>query len=115
MGYKKDITREGTGEVPKKGDKIAMHYTGTYTDAQTGQEIVFDSSRKRGEPLTFHAGRGQVIRGWDEAVLTMSKKEKAILTIDPDYAYGDSGIPGVIPPSCTLVFDVELMKINDRD
>jgi FK506-binding protein 1 len=56
-------------------------------------------------------GVGQVIRGWDEGVPSMSKGEKAKLTCTPDYAYGETGHPPVIPPNATLVFDVELIDI----
>ncbi len=73
----------------------------------------FDSSLDRQEPLRFTVGVGQVIRGWDEGLLTMSKGEKAVLTISPEFGYGPRGAGGVIPPNATLAFEVELLKINE--
>lgn len=72
----------------------------------------FDSSFDRNEPLSFTAGRGQVIKGWDEGLLGMKIGEKRKLTIAPDLAYGNAGIPGVIPKQATLVFETELVSIK---
>jgi|TARA_B100001142_G_C14304513_1_gene644248 FK506-binding protein 1 len=72
----------------------------------------FDSSRKRGRPFQFTIGVGQVIRGWDEGMMQMSVGEKATLTCTPDYGYGPNGMPPVIPPNSTLVFDVELISVQ---
>ena len=57
-------------------------------------------------------GQGQVIKGWDEGVKQLSKGQRATLTCSPYFAYGANGIPGVIPPSATLVFDVELISFS---
>ncbi len=73
---------------------------------------MFDSSKTRGKPFQFKLGLGQVIRGWDEGVAKMSIGETAEITCEPDCAYGSDGIDGVIPPNSTLVFVVELLKIN---
>ncbi|MCL4145842.1 UNVERIFIED_CONTAM: hypothetical protein GTU68_013516, partial [Idotea baltica] len=83
----------------------------------------FDSSKDRGKPFKFKIGDGDVIRGWDEGVAQtysnsvyclhqMSVGQKAKLTCSPDYAYGARGFPGVIPPNSTLVFDVELLRVD---
>ena len=105
----KQITQAGDASkgVAEKGNTITMHYTGTLTNGQK-----FDSSRDRNKPFTFKLGVGQVIKGWDEGVLGMHVGEKAILTCPPDYAYGRSGIEGVIPPNATLKFDVELLGVS---
>jgi FK506-binding protein 2 len=91
----------------KNGDTLTMEYTGMLQD--TGS--VFDSSKGRA-PFTFKLGAGQVIMGWEKGLQGMCAGEKRKLTIPPQYAYGDAGHPPVIPPSSTLVFDVELVKIT---
>ena len=107
MGFDKKILKEGNGPSPQKGDTCTMHYTGTLLDGSK-----FDSSVDRGQPFKFKLGVGQVIKGWDQGVATMKLGEKAILTCSPDFAYGPSGYPPVIPPNATLNFEVELLKIN---
>lgn len=105
-GLKYVVLKEGTGAVPKKGDMVKAHYTGWLVNG-----TKFDSSVDRGEPLQFQVGVGKVIKGWDEALLSMKVGEKRKLTIPGDLAYGKRGYPGVIPPDATLIFDVELLEI----
>ncbi len=93
--------------LPHPQQTVIAHYTGTLTDG-----TKFDSSRDRGQPFTFTIGMGQVIKAWDEGFAQMSKGQKAKLTCSPDYAYGDRGAGGVIPPKATLIFDVELIDIK---
>jgi FK506-binding protein 1 len=108
MGVTKDILQAGDGTTyPKAGDRLTMHYHGTL--ASNGQK--FDASRDRGRPFQFTIGIGQVIRGWDEGVMTMSLGEKAILHITSDYGYGARGAGNVIPPHADLNFEVELLSI----
>ncbi|KAJ8901671.1 hypothetical protein NDN08_003877 [Rhodosorus marinus] len=90
-----------------KGDRVAVHYTGKLVD---GTE--FDSSLKRNDPLTLTVGVGQVIQGWDEGLLGMCEGEKRTLTIPPNKAYGERGVPGTIPKNAVLIFDVEMMSIT---
>ncbi|MCZ6874455.1 MAG: peptidylprolyl isomerase [bacterium] len=104
-GMKYVVLKEGRGAKPAKGVKIQAHYTGKFLDGK-----VFDSSVQRGKPFAFNVGNGQVIKGWDEALLDMQKGEKRLLVIPSHLAYGDRGSPPVIPPKATLVFEVELVS-----
>jgi peptidylprolyl isomerase len=101
-------TTEGTGATPQSGQNVVVHYTGWLK--QNDQK--FDSSVDRGEPFKFQIGKGQVIPGWDEGVATMKVGGKRQLIIPAELAYGASGVPGAIPPNSTLVFDVELLKVE---
>jgi len=96
----------GTGAEVKSGDTVFMHYRGTLTDG-----TKFDSSYDRDQPFETQIGVGTVIRGWDEGVPGMKVGGKRKLTIPFDMAYGERGVPGVIPPKSTLIFEVELIDI----
>ncbi|XP_030015969.1 peptidyl-prolyl cis-trans isomerase FKBP1A-like [Sphaeramia orbicularis] len=106
MGVQVETLRPGDGKTfPKRGTKVYVHYVGTLTNGKK-----FDSSRDRSAPFEFIIGAGQVIRGWDEGVAQMSVGQLARLICTPDYAYGASGYPPVIPPNSTLIFEVELLQ-----
>ncbi|SEJ04171.1 peptidylprolyl isomerase [Deinococcus reticulitermitis] len=98
---------EGNGPQARKGQTVSVHYTGTL---ENGQQ--FDSSRDRGQPIEFPLGQGHVIAGWDEGIAQLRVGDRAKLTIPGHLAYGAAGIPGVIPPDATLVFDVELVGVR---
>eukprot|EP00656_Telonema_subtile_P022431 TRINITY_DN2356_c0_g1_i1.p1 TRINITY_DN2356_c0_g1~~TRINITY_DN2356_c0_g1_i1.p1 ORF type:complete len:177 (-),score=67.63 TRINITY_DN2356_c0_g1_i1:223-753(-) len=107
--YKKKILKKGAGKesIPKKGTMVKCHYEGRLEDG-----TVFDRTNrgKKGQPLSFKVGLGKVIRGWDEAVLTMSLGEVALITIESEWAYGKKGVPEAkIPPNARLVFELELV------
>lgn len=101
------VIEEGKGPNPKAGQKVSVHYTGKLQDG-----TVFDSSKTRGQPITFTLGIGQVIKGWDEGIALLKKGGKAQLIIPPDLAYGARGVPPRIPPNATLIFDVELVDFQ---
>jgi FKBP-type peptidyl-prolyl cis-trans isomerase FkpA len=104
---KVETITSGAGPSPKRGDTVTVHYTGWLTDGSK-----FDSSVDRDEPFSFVLGTGQVIQGWDEGVAKMRVGDKVRLTIPPEMAYGEQGYPGAIPPKATLIFEVELLKID---
>ncbi len=98
---------EGTGATPEPGSKVAVHYTGQLTDGK-----VFDSSRPRGKAFEYVVGQTSLIPGWAEGVSTMKEGGKRKLTIPPKLGYGQNGVEGVIPPNATLVFEIELLKVE---
>lgn len=99
------------GDVVKTGDTVSMNYTGRLQDGTVFDSNV-DPKFKHVEPFVFILGAGQVIPGWDRGIVGMRIGEKKTLTIAPIDAYGANGVPGVIPPNSTLIFDVELVSIN---
>lgn len=96
----------GTGPEAKAGDTLTVHYRGTLADGKQ-----FDSSYDRNQPFMFTLGAGQVIKGWDLGVAGMKAGGKRKLTIPPELGYGAQGVPPVIPPNATLIFDIELLNI----
>ncbi|XP_072721870.1 peptidyl-prolyl cis-trans isomerase FKBP3 isoform X1 [Ciconia boyciana] len=114
--YTKSILKKGDKtNFPKKGDTVHCWYTGKLQDGTVFDTNIQTSSKKKkaAKPLSFKVGIGKVIRGWDEALLTMSKGEKAQLEIEPEWAYGKKGQPDAkIPPNAKLFFEVELVDIE---
>jgi peptidylprolyl isomerase len=110
-GLKYTDTQVGTGKIATAGHQVSVHYTGwLYENGVKGKK--FDSSLDRGQPFQFNLGGGQVIKGWDEGVAGMKVGGKRTLIIPPALAYGSRGAGGVIPPLATLMFDVELLKVD---
>jgi len=107
QGMNIKILKEGAGIEAKDGDTVSAHYTGTLENG-----VKFDSSVDRGTPFSFKLGAGQVIKGWDLGILGMKVGEKRKLTIPPELAYGSNAVGGMIPANSTLIFEVELMGIN---
>jgi FKBP-type peptidyl-prolyl cis-trans isomerase len=103
-----DEVKVGEGATATKGKTVSVHYSGHLTDG-----TKFDSSYDRGQPIDFHLGAGEVIKGWDQGIDGMQVGGKRKLTIPPELAYGARGTPGgPIPPNATLVFDVELVGVK---
>jgi FKBP-type peptidyl-prolyl cis-trans isomerase len=102
-GLMYQILKNGSGKSPASGASVTVHYEGKLLDG-----TAFDSSIARGSPATFRIG--EVIQGWNEALVTMKKGEKRLLVIPPELGYGEAGYPGVIPANAFLVFEVELIS-----
>lgn len=101
-------TKAGTGKRAENGKVCTVHYTGKLLDG-----TVFDSSIERNQPIVLQLGQGMVIPGWEEGIAKMREGGKATLIIPSDLAYGPNGAGDLIPPYSTLVFDVELVKVED--
>ncbi|MEX1013796.1 MAG: FKBP-type peptidyl-prolyl cis-trans isomerase [Candidatus Paceibacterota bacterium] len=106
-GLNIEILEEGAGKGAENGETVVVHYTGTLEDG-----TKFDSSRDRGVSFSFTLGAGKVIEGWDKGLLGMKVGEKRRLTISPELAYGENGVPGLIPAGSILTFEVELLGVR---
>ena len=106
-GLQYKVIKAGTGKKPKLNDTVTIHYRGTLID---GTE--FDSSYKRGQPVSFPVSG--VLPGWTEALQLMEEGAKWQLFIPPNLAYGERGAGGVIGPNATLVFEIELVSIQEK-
>lgn len=104
-GLQYEVIKSGSGATPSASDKVTVHYTGTLLDG-----TKFDSSVDRGQPATFPVNG--VIAGWTEALQLMKEGDKWRLYIPFSLAYGERGAGDAIPPFSTLIFDVELIKVN---
>lgn len=103
-----DDTVKGRGAEAVRGKTLTLQYVGKFTDGK-----VFDSTLQKGRtPFKFKMGAGQVIPGWDKGVVGMRVGGKRHLVIPPELAYGHAGAGLVIPPDATLIFDIELLKVE---
>jgi FKBP-type peptidyl-prolyl cis-trans isomerase FklB len=107
-GLQYQVLKEGTGPKPKATDKVTAHYRGTLSDG-----TVFDSSYDRNQPLNI--GVSEVIPGWTEALQLMKVGSKWKLFIPSDLGYGERGAGHEIPPHSPLVFEMELLSIDQAD
>ncbi|OGH24056.1 MAG: peptidylprolyl isomerase [Candidatus Levybacteria bacterium RIFCSPHIGHO2_01_FULL_42_15] len=97
----------GTGDAALSGKRVTVNYSGTLVNG-----TKFDSSYDRGVPFNFNLGAGEVIKGWDLGVVDMKVGGKRKLTIPPELGYGATGAGSAIPPNATLIFEVELLKVE---
>lgn len=103
-----DLVVPDDGRAAADGDRVRIHYEGRLAD-----DTVFDSSYQRGDPIAFDLGAGQVPAGLDQGVVGMRLFGRRRLTVPPALGYGDEGIPDLIPPAATLVFELELLGFED--
>ena len=100
----------GTGAVATASDSVTVQYVGSLTNG-----TVFDASLNHGTTgFTFNLGAGQVIKGWDEGLVGMKEGGKRKLVIPASLAYGDQAVGNIIPANSTLVFEVELVKVEKK-
>lgn len=104
-----ETIKEGSGETALKGTKVTIDYTGWL--AMDGKKL--DSSVDRGKPFDFPLGKGRVIKGWEMGIEGMKVGGKRRLTIPPDLAYGASGHGSLVPPDATLIFDIEVLSVEE--
>lgn len=97
----------GSGDEAVAGKKVTVNYVGTLTDG-----TKFDSSIDRNQPFTFNLGAGEVIKGWDQGVAGMKVGGKRKLTIPASLGYGEAGAPPAIPGNATLIFEIDLLKVE---
>ena len=109
-GMRTLVMQSGTGARPERGDRVSVLYKGMLIDGK-----VFDQTHSPDQPFTFPTGRGEVIEGWEEGIPMMRVGEKRLFIIPFELAYGTRGDPPKIPRRATLVFEVELVKIEKPD
>ncbi|QDU69387.1 FKBP-type peptidyl-prolyl cis-trans isomerase [Engelhardtia mirabilis] len=91
----------------RPGDKLTLHY-----QARLGDGVQIDSSWDRGEPVQVRLGDGDLPEGLEQGLVGMRQFARRRLTVPPELAYGSEGVPGIVPPGATVVFDVELMAVR---
>ncbi|MBL9189169.1 MAG: FKBP-type peptidyl-prolyl cis-trans isomerase [Opitutaceae bacterium] len=106
-GIRYIVEREGAGDMPKPGDKVAVLYVGRLLN-----DTIFDQNQDPAQPFTFRVRREMVIEGWDQILQQMKKGEKRLVIIPPELAYGTRGQPPKIGRNATLVFEIELLSFG---
>lgn len=106
-GLRYIVLREGQGEMPKPGSKVAVVYVGRLLNGK-----VFNQLDDREKPFVFRVRRGEVIEGWEQILQLMKVGEKRMVVVPAELAYGTRGRPPDIPRNATLVFDIELLEIK---
>jgi len=99
-------TQPGEGEPADSGQTLRVFYTGWLPIG-----VEFDTNRDGSDPMTFTIGSGDMLTGWDQGVTGMRAGGRRLIVIPPEQAFGERGLPGVIPPYSTLVFDVQVVEI----
>ncbi len=99
---------EGNGAIASTGKRVSIHYKGMLSDGD-----VFDASGPHDKPFSFEIGKGQVIGGWEQGVSGMRVGGVRKLTVPPELGYGARGIDNAIPPNATLIFEIELLDVNE--
>ena len=114
-GLSMRILKEGTGNTAENGQIAVVHYTGWLYDetAKNNRGDKFDSSVDRDQYFSFMLGARRVIQGWDRGVVGMKVGETRELTISPGMAYGERGAGNVIAPGAMLIFEIELVALQD--
>ena len=98
--------RPGEGPAAAQGARVRVHYVGRLEDGR-----LFDSTRDRGRPLELVLGAGRAVRGFEEGLVGMRAGGLRRIVVPPALAYGDEGLPGLIPPGATLVIEAELLDV----
>jgi FKBP-type peptidyl-prolyl cis-trans isomerase len=106
-GLKYVELKVGDGKEAKEGSTVSVHYTGTLENGKK-----FDSSRDRNEPFEVTIGKTRVIKGWTEGLQGMKAGGKRKLIIPPELGYGERGAGKDIPPNATLIFEIEMLKVD---
>lgn len=119
-----ETLKQGDNEnFPKKGAILSCHFTTSvnlffnksnkcYSFSKFINGDIIDSSREKNYPFEFQLGIGEVIQAWEIVLPKISLGQKILMTVTPEYAYGKAGLPGVIPPNSTIVFEIELLSIK---
>jgi len=98
--------QEGNGGKAENGVRVLVEYTAMFEDG-----VEFDSSKGQ-KPFSFRVGSHKVIPGWDDGIIGMKVGGKRRLIVPPSLAYGTKGVPGTVPPDATLIFDMELLRVE---